>query len=157
MRSVVATALLATGCMSSAAELPAPDYDDFRESVYPLLLRDCGFRRCHGDTGRFFVIWGPGRQRLEPDIDGPFDPPTDDELWLSYQRTRSALTFSSDSLFDAPLLRKPLEGHKHGGVDGWGRNLWGPGDPRWLMVAYWATGEPVELVDQVDQVGQEFE
>lgn len=147
MRSVVAAALLTTGCMSSAAELPAPDYTDFRERVYPLLLRDCGFRRCHGDPERFFVIWGPGRRRLEPDIDDPLDPPTDDELWLSYQRTRAALTYT-DSLVDAPLLRKPLDGHEHRAIDAWGRNLWRSGDPRWLLVAYWAAGDSLDLLQQ---------
>lgn len=148
-------ALLASGCMSSTAELPAPDYDDFRATIYPLLLRDCGLSRCHGDPKRFFAIWGPGRRRLEPDIDGPFDPPTEDEVWRSYERTRSALTHDGE-LADSPLLRKPLEGHEHGGEDVWGRNLWPSDDPRWRTLAYWAAGEPLEQTDQPDQP-EEFE
>ncbi|PRP90638.1 hypothetical protein ENSA5_63090 [Enhygromyxa salina] len=148
MRSVVAGVLLVTGCTSGAAELPAPDYGDFRAVVYPLLLRDCGFSQCHGDPERFFVVWGPGRLRLEPDIDGPFDPPTEDEVWLSYQRTRSALTYEGE-LDDAPLLQKPLEGHAHRGEDVWGRNLWQRSEPSWQEVARWAAGVPLAETEEL--------
>jgi hypothetical protein len=149
MRSMVAGILLATSCVSSSAELPAPDYDEFRAIVYPLLLRDCGFSRCHGDPERFFVIWGPGRRRLEPDVDDNFDPPTEDEIWRSYQRTRSALVHDR-GLIDAPLLRKPLEGHAHRGEDVWGHNLWREDDPRWLTVARWADGYPIDQLEELE-------
>ncbi|KIG19402.1 hypothetical protein DB30_02683 [Enhygromyxa salina] len=140
--------------MPSEAELPAPDFDDFRATIYPLLLRDCGLSRCHGDADRFFAVWGPGRQRLAPEFDEPLDPPTEDEVWLSYQRTRAALTHDrapggqliSKQLLDAPLLRKPLEGHDHAGQDRWGHNLWTREDPRWRMLVVWAAGVPLEEI-----------
>ncbi|NVB39109.1 hypothetical protein G6O69_14795 [Pseudenhygromyxa sp. WMMC2535] len=153
MRSTLALAWFLGGCVSSTAEVPAPAYDDFRTQVYPLLLRDCGFARCHGDVDRFWVIWGPGRTRLdEPGVDPeldpeaalqPFDLPTDRELWMSYQRTRAALTHD-EAVVDSPLLRRPLEGREHGGEDHWGHNLWAEDDPSWQLVARWAAGEELD-------------
>lgn len=148
MRSLVASVCLLGGCISSDVEVPAPDYDDFRADVYPLLLRDCGFARCHGDGERFWAIWGPGRTRLdEADAPlGPLDPPSDREVWMSYQRTRAALSHDDDPLA-APLLQRPLEGHRHGGTDAWGHNLWTRDDPRWQLVARWAQGEPLDELE----------
>ena len=74
--------------------------------VYPVLLRDCAFSECHGSEERFFRIYGPGRARLLPDA-VPDDPPTQDELILSYDRARSML--AGPTYEDALLLRKPLE------------------------------------------------
>ena len=134
--------MLLLACEPATHEVPAPDYSDFREQIYPLLLRDCGMSRCHGDVDRFFAIWGPGRTRLDPNLE-PFDPPTEDEVWMSYQRTRSSLAFIDD-LDEAPLLRKPIDGHGHRGEDRWGTNVWRRDDPRWQRVAQWAAGVPLE-------------
>jgi hypothetical protein len=140
--------LLLVGCDPSPAEVPAPDYADFRRHVYPLLLRDCGFSGCHGDPNRAFAVWGPGRTRLpvadESDPPSTFDLPTDDEVWRSYQRTRSAAAHIDGQIDESALLQKPLVGHDHGGVDAWGRNLWTRDDPEWRMVAAWVAGAPIE-------------
>jgi hypothetical protein len=112
----------------------------FREQVYPLLLRDCGFVRCHGDEARFFVVHGPGRARLDADTE-TFDPPTDDELWFAYQSARGMLT-NTDDVFGSPLLSRPLEGHGHGGLDDYGRNVWRSEDLAWQTLADWASATP---------------
>ncbi len=161
MRGRLALSLMLVSCSSDGADLPAPDFEDFRRDVYPVLLSDCGMSRCHGDTDRFFVVWGPGRTRIQPldevgSADGsgsdesgesdpsielsPLDPPTETEIWLSYQRTRSALVHDA-AIEDSPLLSKPLVGRSHGGEDRWGRNLWTQTDPRWLLLRRWAAGE----------------
>jgi hypothetical protein len=151
VRTLVTAAVLLLGCDPDAVVVPAPDYADFREQIYPLLLRDCGMTRCHGDVDRFFVIWGPGRTRLDADGETPlepFDPPSDNEIWMSYQRTRSSLSHAG-AVDQAPLLRKPLDGHDHGGEDGWGFNLWRHDDPRWQLLARWAVGEPLDTPVEV--------
>lgn len=145
-----AACLLLTACASDPSTLPAPDYELFRSEVYPVLLRDCGMSNCHGDEERFFVVWGPGRTRLPVDpaeldeedaAPSPFDPPTEDEMWLSYQRARAALVHGGEGLEEAPLLVKPLEGRGHGGKDRWDRNPWSREDARWQLVRGWAAGE----------------
>lgn len=127
-------------CEAEPTEVPGPSYTVFREQVYPLLLRDCGFVQCHGDSDRFFVLHGPGRARLDAEID-VFDPPTEDELRLAYQSSRGMLT-NDRGVLDSPLLTKPLEGRGHGGLDRFGRNIWQPGDPSWQTVERWARGIP---------------
>jgi hypothetical protein len=123
-------------CDAAPNELPAPSYPVFRDQVYPLLLRDCGFVQCHGDDDRFFAVYGPGRARLDVETD-IFDPATDDELWFAYQSARGMLTSDRD-VFASPLLSKPLEGRGHGGLDDFGRNVWQDDDPAWQIVADWA-------------------
>jgi hypothetical protein len=127
-------------CETEPTDVPAPSFAVFRDEVYPVLLRDCGFIQCHGDPDRFFVVHGPGRTRLDPVIE-VFDPPTEDELQLAYQSSRGMLA-SDRSVLDSPLLTKPLEGRAHGGLDGFGRNVWQPGDPAWRTIERWARGIP---------------
>lgn len=130
---------LIIACDAPPTELPGPSYTEFRDEVYPLLLRDCGFVQCHGDDDRFFVVHGPGRARLDAEMDA-FDPATDDELWFAYQSSRGMLT-SDRGVFASPLLYKPLEGRAHGGLDLFGRNIWHTDDQAWQTVAEWASGD----------------
>lgn len=137
----VRSALLGLGllaCESEPVELPAPSYATFRAEVYPILVRDCGFARCHGDASRYFVVHGPGRARLDPTLD-LFDPPSEDELLAAYQHARGMLASSSDVL-DSPLLTKPLEGHAHAGRDRFGRNVWRDDEPALQLLEDWARG-----------------
>jgi hypothetical protein len=127
-------------CEAQPNELIGPSYTEFREQVYPLLLRDCGFVQCHGDEDRFFALYGPGRARLDAETD-TFDPATEDELWFAYQSACGMLT-SDRGVFASPLLSKPLEGRGHGGLDDFGRNIWQPDDVAWQAVAHWASGVP---------------
>src|SRR5215210_4689512 len=83
------------GCDVPAPVVPAPDYDEFVERVYPLLLRDCGFNACHGDQDRFYQIFGPGRRRLSPDSE-LFDDATSEEIEASYERARAMLSNDGD-------------------------------------------------------------
>ena len=113
----------------------------FENEVYPILLADCGFPGCHGNTERFFSVFGPGRTRLDPDT-RPYDPPTPRELALSFTRARSMLT-SPDGPRRAPLLRKPLAvpagGSGHAGDDPWGASIYSSkADPRYEALFFWA-------------------
>ena len=118
--------------------IPTPDIASFESSAYPILLRDCGFNACHGDTKRFFSIFGPGRTRYRPVEQVPLlSPPTTEELTASYQRARSMLA-NDGNIEDSPLLQKPLiDGHE--GHDEWGRNVyWSKGDPNYQALLNWA-------------------
>jgi hypothetical protein len=96
--------------------VPEPSYDAFVSTVYPVLLRDCGFPECHGRPERFFQVFGPGRARRSPATE-PYAPATPDELAHGFGRARSML------LGEALLLRKPLAvavgGAGHEGDDAW--------------------------------------
>lgn len=127
-------------CDAPPTELPGPSYSEFRDQVYPLLMRDCGFVQCHGDDDRFFALYGPGRARLDAATD-IFDPVTKDELSFAYQSARGMLTNDGD-VSTSPLLSKPLEGRAHGGLDDFGRNIWHEDDPAWQTVSRWAAGVP---------------
>ena len=134
--------LVVSACSTSVeeAEPPAPDRCAFERDVYPILARDCGFSACHGSTERFFRLWGPGRTRL--DANTPFyDPVTSAEIQASYDRVRSMLVHSGD-IETALLLRKPLEGSAHQGIDDFRRNVYRNRDnPSWQTLAAWARGE----------------
>lgn len=122
----------------SGAIVPAPDYAEFRDTAYPILLRDCGFSQCHGTPERFFSIYGPGRQRLEPDDIAILDPVTDDEIEHSYERARAMLLHDGD-ITQSPLLSKPLEGGGHAGFDRFGRNVYADtSDVRFIALQKWA-------------------
>lgn len=134
------------GAFASACEapqvaiVPAPDYDAFERDVYPILLRDCGFVACHGAEERPFRVYGPGRLRLEPEAE-PDDEATIDEVWLSYQRTRSMLVSDGD-VERSPLLRKVLPGGGHQGVDALGRSVYADAsDPSYATLLQWARGD----------------
>ena len=130
--------------------VPEPDPDMFAERVYPLLLRDCGFPACHGNTERFFRVYGPGRTRLRTEgLDLlELDPPTDDEIAESYGRARSMLK-GVHGVEDSLLLRKPLArsagGAGHEGADSWGRNVYlEPDDPAYETLYQWALSANAE-------------
>jgi hypothetical protein len=120
----------AIGCESPPPDGPAArrDFAAFRMTVYPVLLRDCGFPACHGAAGRLLRVWGPGRTRLPGISSTPeaFDLPTGDELSASYSLALSFIDDGDPTRSD--LLRKPLAieagGVSHAGVDQYGRNVY---------------------------------
>jgi hypothetical protein len=127
-----------TACADPTVELklPTPSQRQFEEQVYPLLLRDCGFPACHGDTRRFFRVFGPGRKRYRNET-GLFVPATAEEIRLSYERARSMLA-NEDGIENSDLLRKPLHAD-HGGVDEWGANVYSSEtDPGYVLLSSWA-------------------
>lgn len=141
------TRLVALGSLAAAScdppevvEVPAPDYDAFERDVYPILLRDCGFLACHGREDRPLRIYGPGRLRFDPESE-PDDEPTSEELWLSYQRTRSMLV-TDEPVERSVLLRKPLPGGGHRGVDALGRAVYpDTSHPSYVTLRRWARAE----------------
>jgi len=138
---------LTLGLLGCGGDTPAPvaqaDMATFATEVYPILLRDCGFPACHGDSGRFFQVLGPGRSRL-PDPTGmqdPRDEATPDEILLSYQHALANIDPDSPGASD--LLRKPLEvaagGAGHRGVDAAGRDVYASKQaPGYAVLAAWA-------------------
>jgi hypothetical protein len=141
MRAALLIAL--AGCVQpTTLDLPSADPVVFRDTVYPVLLADCGFNTCHGTSDRFFSVFGPGRARLDPST-APFDPATPYELAHSYARAESMLlgpTGPRDSL----LLRKPIPlvegGAGHKGDDPWGNSVYAStSDERYLAIYQWAT------------------
>ncbi len=145
MGRALAFAALLIGCADPTQDLAVPSADAtvFKTSVYPILLRDCGFTTCHGNTGRFFAVFGPGRVRLDPATD-VYDPATPYELALTYTRARSML-FGSDGPETSLLLRKPIPveqgGAGHKGDDPWGNAVYrSVDDARYTTLYRWATG-----------------
>jgi hypothetical protein len=143
--AVVACFLAASACTndpSVSTEVPAPDRALFDTTIYPLLLRDCGFSECHGAEYRFFQVFGPGRAHLAGHASDPDLGPR--ERQLSYDRARSMLVpTGGGSIQESPLLTKPLElsagGASHRGVDHFGRNLFQTvSDPRYVALWQWA-------------------
>lgn len=146
--AVAATKLLLActlvGCAEPTGELQVPDADPivFRDKVYPILLRDCGFVGCHGTEQRFFAVFGPGRTRLDPKTN-IFDPPTDTELSLTFSRARSMLE-DPEGPGSSLLVRKPIPraqgGAGHGGDDEYGVSVYrSTGDARFMAIYQWAT------------------
>lgn len=132
------------GCDADAPVVPAPSRAVFARDVYPILLRDCGFPACHGDPLRSFHLFGPGRLRLDPDTD-LLDPPTDDELAASYERTRAMLLRPAGEDAEVLLVRKPGPGGGHQGVDENGDNVYvDRDDPALVTIAAWAAGEAAQ-------------
>lgn len=151
--------LLAAGCAQDVVEITGMPLQDqaFQDTVYPIILRDCGFPECHGSDQRFYQIFGPGRVRIPPvpgDPDyvepAPNEVPSNDvlyparakELRVTYERTLSMLTRTSTQQ-DFLLLRKPLEvaagGAGHLGTDRLGRNVYlSQQDPSWQALKAWA-------------------
>lgn len=127
--AALSCATVALGCAEKPpyAGPPAVDRAAFEESVYPVLLRDCGFPACHGDSGRFFQVHGPNRTRLDPEATELDAPATAAEIQAAYERARSMLA-SVRSAEEALLLRKPLEvdegGAPHMGIDDFGRDVY---------------------------------
>ena len=119
--------------------MPAPDYDAWERDVYPIMLRDCGFPACHGDSDRPFAVYGPGRLRWDPETELDV-PPTTAEVFQSYQRARSMLT--ATDIDQSPLLRKVLPGGGHRGVDQLGRSVYADeSDASYQVIRDWAIGE----------------
>jgi len=143
MHRVLPFALLMVGCAfeTPPAGPPTPNRATFDTEVYPVLMRDCGFPDCHGNSERFFRVYGPGRARLdfERRID---DPVTDEEMAASFERTRSMLA-SATRAEDSLLLRKPLEvdrgGAPHMGVDEHGQDVYRSTEsPGYVALLEWA-------------------
>lgn len=149
--SLLLALVVGTGCVGEApvAEPPEVDRARFEREVYPVLLRDCGFPACHGDTSRFFRVLGPGRTRLDPTT-GLYAAPTSAEIDATYDRARSMLSGAPEPR-QALLVRKPLEasagGAAHMGRDALGRNVYASTDAAgWRAIAGWA-GVTLEEID----------
>jgi hypothetical protein len=158
MVRVATTSMLLLGCLLGACgsddsagwSPPNANTADFRNDVYPILLRDCAFHTCHGSEQRFFRVWGPGRARLGGR--SAFDCPSGDEMVASlgcrsideiettFDNARSFIDLKDPRR--SLILRKPLAteagGMGHLGVDKFGRNLYRTTDsPGYLTLSRW--------------------
>jgi hypothetical protein len=140
------TAAIATACanVDGGAALATPDRVVFDAQVWPILVRDCGFSACHGSEPRFFLVFGPGHERLDPAM-RVGDMVTPAELQLSYDRTRAMIDV--DDPTNSLLLKKPLEvaagGSGHEGTDAFGRDVYrSVDDPNFQLLVRWVLGVP---------------
>jgi len=117
VRSVVLVVALALagGCTQDGLEEPSPpdelDHPFFRCRVESVLVRDCGFLRCHGSAQRPFRVYAPNALRNDVPRDRRAQPLTADEQDANYA---SALGFAGTDGKAALLLLKPLD-EKAGG------------------------------------------
>ncbi len=143
---VALTALVLASCATEPTQdlaIPSADPTVFKDRVYPILLRECGFTTCHGDPKRFFAVFGPGRVRLEPDKTDIYAPATPYEIAISYTRARSML-FGPNGPSSSLLVRKPVPlsqgGAGHEGDDVWGSPVFlSVDDARYVTLYKWAT------------------
>jgi hypothetical protein len=131
-----------TACTQPSGELYVPDRDpiEFRDAVYPVLMRDCAFPACHGTPDRFFAVYGPGRTRLDPTT-GIYDPPTSTEIALAFSRAESML-LSPEGPEASLFLRKPIPrsqgGAGHRGDDPFGTPVYRTtDDARYAALYHW--------------------
>lgn len=140
-------ALQACSYESASVEDLRPDVLLFESTVYPVLLRDCGFYACHGNSERFFRVYGPGRLRITDELEA-YDPATPAELHHTYERARSMLQ-GIGGVDDSLLVRKPLDaseggaGKGHRGTDLWGHNVYRvKSDVAYQTILQWAREQP---------------
>ncbi|MDH5491166.1 MAG: hypothetical protein OEY14_04375 [Myxococcales bacterium] len=132
----------ASACASeSAPYLPNHDRAYFDSDVMPVLARDCAFAACHGDEGRFFRLYAPGRTRLLEGED-PWAPLTAEESAANYDRALSMI-FDVEHPAEALLVRKPLSaaagGAFHRGVDEYELDVYDSPDAiGYLILHEWA-------------------
>lgn len=133
-------ALALVGCTQPVGEvaLAEPDQAVFRDTIYPILLRDCAFAGCHGTHDRFFAVFGPGRVRLDP-ATSIYAPATELELALTYTRATSMIDPDREKSL---LLRKPISvgqgGAGHRGDDPWGLAVFrARDDARYVALTNW--------------------
>ncbi len=141
---VAALVVVGVGCTQPTGEVALRDVDpvEFRDTIYPILLRDCGFAACHGTHERFFSVFGPGRARLDPET-AILDRVTPTELSLSFSRARSMVSAADPA--SSLLVRKPLArvdgGAGHEGDDVWGEAVYRTSaDARYAALLHWARG-----------------
>ena len=118
---------------------PELNFTEFKEDVYPVLIRDCAFQACHGAEGRFLRIWGPGRTRLDSTLNA-FSEATNEEINRSYERAAAMVDHAEPSR--SLLLRKALAteagGAGHLGADKFGRNVYRTVDDEgYLKLSRW--------------------
>lgn len=119
---------------------PDVKFTEFKEEVYPVLIRDCAFQACHGAEGRFFRVWGPGRTRLDPSMSNAFSEATSEEINRSHERAVSMV--DPEDPGHSLLLRKALAteagGSGHLGADKFGRNVYRTVDDEgYLKLSRW--------------------
>lgn len=141
--------MLLAGCAEVQDHEPAAKrpFPAFQSEVYEVLLRDCGFPACHGDTQRFFRVFGPGRVRLPGKMTTPgaLDDPTVNEQAVTYALAQSMI--DPDDPARSPLLRKPLAveagGASHFGIDDYGRDVYRTDqDSGYVALARWVLTLP---------------
>jgi hypothetical protein len=145
----IAAGLLLCACLSSSCaldgelEIAQRDFDQFRDEVYPVLMRDCAFHTCHGNAERFYRISGSARGRLDP-MRKALAETQPEEVELSYRRSLAMINARDPGA--SLLLRKPLApavgGAGHLGTDSFGRDVFeSDTDPDYLVIAKWVFGE----------------
>jgi hypothetical protein len=119
------------------------DFDQFRDEVYPVLMRDCAFHTCHGNPQRFYRLVGSARGRLDSTTKALAET-TLDEIQFSYTRSLAMIDVADPGA--SLLLRKPLApavgGAGHLGTDTFGRDVFETmDDDDYLTIAKWVFGE----------------
>jgi hypothetical protein len=136
---MLALALLACTDGEYGLVVAERDRATFDSTVWPILIRDCGFSECHGSDDRFFRVLGPGHVRLDPMM-RLTEPVTELELQLSYDRARSMINARDPNR--SLLLSKPLDisagGVGHEGVDRFGLDIYrSTNDPSYQALQSW--------------------
>jgi hypothetical protein len=141
---LLALTLALLGCVEGEQDLVLAERDraTFDATVWPILVRDCGFSECHGSAHRFFRVVGPGHARLDP-ATRMTEPVTAAELQLSYDRARSMIDARHPER--SLLLTKPLDvsagGAGHEGVDRFGLDVYrSVADPSYQVLRSWVLG-----------------
>jgi hypothetical protein len=140
--TLLSTLVLCACEQRGGLQVASRDFAQFKDEVYPVLMRDCAFHTCHGSDKRFFRLWGSARGRLTKDIKALAEV-VPEEIELSYTRTLAMIDPGDPGA--SQLLRKPLApglgGAGHLGTDSFGRNVFeSMSDPDYVILAKWVFG-----------------
>ncbi|MFO0550501.1 MAG: hypothetical protein U0271_19050 [Polyangiaceae bacterium] len=140
-------ALFVVSCqkLDGTASPPELDRAFFRCRVEPVLVKSCGAFLCHGDTNRYFRVFGSNRLRYGVSPEQRKTPLTAEEIEHNYQ---SAAAFVDAKDPDKSLLlKKPLDqlagGYYHGGAMQYGRGdvFLSTEEADYKVLAAWVAGE----------------
>jgi hypothetical protein len=122
----IAAALVvaATGCeaLDEPAALPVLDEAYFRCNVQPIIVKSCSAFVCHGDTARFYRVFGRNRLRYALPSDERNVALSAEELAFNHQSAAAYVNLEDPE--SSLLLLKPLDqeagGYYHGGATEYG-------------------------------------
>ncbi|MFT3711228.1 MAG: hypothetical protein QM817_26660 [Archangium sp.] len=140
----VAVAFVALRCAVAPPQtnVPALDQAFFEAKVEPELMASCAYSTCHGAPLRPMRVYSLAGLRIDPSLTSN-QPLTPEEHFANFLRAKTVAAATSSTLPE--LLRKPLQleqgGAGHGGVDGFGQNVYAnKSADGWKVLEAWVNG-----------------
>ncbi len=147
LRLVLFTLWAIAGCTEisggpAPGAIPVLDEVKFRCRVEPVLVRDCSYLACHGNSGFPLRIYSVGKLRAgdSSTLASRTAPITDAEHHANFL-SAAAFAFGDVAPDDSLLLRKPMPSEAGGYEHKGGATFTGPDDPRAVEIRRWLAGQ----------------